>query len=125
MTAEALSPPNPVESLRERLIRTGEIIPAALQERIDKIENSINKFTLVGNLGRSFFSKINSILNIVSRSFSALSSAFKLLALNLAERKIQKLIFPCDKCFSKFNKGFQIVRQSFFFAFKVDKRNTP
>lgn len=125
MTAEALSPPNPAESLRERLIRTGEIIPADLQERIDRIKKSINKVILVGNLGRSIFSEINSILKIISRSFSVLSNTFKVLALTLAERKIQKLILSCDKCFSKFNKGFQIVRQSFFFAFKVDKRNTP
>lgn len=28
MTAEALSPPNPTESLREQLIREGKVVPA-------------------------------------------------------------------------------------------------
>lgn len=125
MTAEALSPPNPAESLRERLIRTGEIIPADPQERIDRIKASINKVILVGNLGRDIFSEIDSILKIVSRQFSELGKTFEVLALSLAERKILNLIHSCDKCLSKFNKSFQIVRQSFFFAFKVDKRNTP
>lgn len=125
MTAEALSPPNPAETLRERLIRTGQIIPADPQERIDRIKASINKVILVGNLGRDIFSEIDSILKIVSRQFSELGKTFEVLALSLAERKILNLIHSCDKCLSKFNKSFQIVRQSFFFAFKVDKRNTP
>lgn len=125
MAAEALSPPNPAETLRERLIRTGQIIPADPQERIDRIKASINKVILVGNLGRDIFSEIDSILKIVSRQFSELGKTFEVLALSLAERKILNLIHSCDKCLSKFNKSFQIVRQSFFFAFKVDKRNTP
>lgn len=40
MTAEALSPPHPMQSLRERLIQEGSIVPEA---SVEKIRDKLNK----------------------------------------------------------------------------------
>lgn len=126
MTAEALSPsPNPAESLRERLIRKGVITPEASDEVNQRAANVVNRVIIVGNLGIGFYSEINRICEIVNRVFKTINKSLQSALLSLAEKKINKLIFSFENCFLKLNEGFEIVRHSFFFAFKVDKKNTP
>ncbi|WP_211456525.1 hypothetical protein [Comamonas brasiliensis] len=125
MTAEALSPPNPAESLRERLIRKGVITPEASDEINQRAAKIVNRVILVGNLGRGFYSEINRICGIINKVFKTINKSLQNACLSLAEKKINKLILSIEGRFSKLNRGFEIVRHSFFFAFKVDKRNTP
>ena len=125
MTAEALSPPNPAESLRERLIRKGVITPKVSDEINQRAANVVNRVIILGNLGRNFYSEINRICEIFNRVFKTINKSLQNAFLSLAEKKINKLILSIEGNFSKLNKGFEIVRHSFFFAFKVDKRNTP
>lgn len=125
MTAEALSPPNPAESLRERLIRKGVITPEASDEINQRAANVVKRVILVGNLGRNLYSEINRICEILNGVFKTINKSLQNAYLSLAEKKVNKLILSFEGCFSKLNEGFEIVRHSFFFAFKVDKRNTP
>lgn len=122
MTAEALSPPNPAESLRERLIREGKIVPPKLQQAVGRGLRTVDKLIIVGNLGRDFEREIKSIIEKIIKAFSVNSKFLQDAYLSLADKKINSLFnnFIINK-----NYFFEIARQSFFYAFKVDKRNTP
>jgi hypothetical protein len=50
MTAEAPSPPNPMQSLRERLIQEGSIVPGASAEKLrDKLNKKIIQIIATGS----------------------------------------------------------------------------
>lgn len=148
MTAEALSPPNPTESLREQLIREGKVVPAldsAASPSIDltahdRIFEHIKKLTELFSKNylekyREKFIRDNYIkaLKYFGESFFTddfkLSSRGKKVAINYYFAlfiKHLKIIYSALNSFGKFlSNRVSIIRSGFFFAFKENMKNTP
>ncbi len=137
MTAEAPSPPNPMQSLRERLIQEGSIIPS--QENANMSPNPIGDIT---DAIKDRLEKIFSVLSEVRKNFSSFGktilaleekfadfeltsrsvcSYFSLLGFLNLHRLLEVLVKHQDKR----TKSFLVVRAGFFFAFKENMKNTP
>lgn len=148
MTAEALSPPNPAESLRERLIREGKIVPAqdstsspsaqmtARERLLDEIEK-LNAL-LGGNYLEKYREKfirdnylklINyfyDAFNINDSDFSVSSEKVVIDYYFALSVKHLKIISSALNSFGKLlSNRVVILRSGFFFAFKENMKNTP
>ena len=137
MTAEALSPPNPMQSLRERLIQEGSIVPShenaansqnaiggladAIREQLEKIYSvfleSRKKFSTLEKYIQAFEDKFHGF-DSISRSGC---SYFSLLGFLNLHRILDVLVKHQDKRI----ESFLFVRVGFFFAFKENMKNTP
>lgn len=143
MTAEALSPPNPAESLRERLIRAGKIIPAADSTAGDSYSPPVKLFMLVSALlestehkkldASSFRSRlirayryINDVLDLED-SKDDLSSKPVLVdyCYALCIKHIKIILSALDNSRKYLSNKVSILRSGFFFAFKENMKNTP
>lgn len=146
MTAEALSPPNPAESLRERLIREGKIVPAKNEsENFNNINDEIKHYMDLYDLKIESFKNLRSeYVQLIARAYriaelfseeadsvenSDLESKNKNLVvaylriLSLTSLKsIGRLVFILLKNLSE---QVAILRLGFFFAFKENMKNTP
>ncbi|MBF5005333.1 hypothetical protein [Diaphorobacter caeni] len=137
MTAEALSPPNPMQSLRERLIQEGSIVPShenaansqnSISELVDAIKGKLEKvFSVLLEAGKKFsalekyiqaFADRFSGFDLISRSGC---SYFSLLGFLNLHRILEVLVKHQDKRIG----SFLFVRAGFFFAFKENMKNTP
>jgi len=137
MTAEALSPPNPMQSLRERLIQEGSIVPSQenatislnpISELADAIKEKIAKvFEAIKEAGKRFAAFAKSLqafkeklfgIDLVSRSGCGYFSLLSYLNLH---RILEVLLKHEDKRLG----NFLIARTGFFFAFKENMKNTP
>ncbi len=138
MTAEALSPPNPAESLREQLIREGKIVPAKCtdgrnqkNELIDLFDlfsdgvHCISGFSSTGKTKfyedalRDFENLANEYLGIFSKKLSV--DLFSYLLFKKFKRFIK---FLSEEIFFKIG-SFALPREGFFYAFKENQKNTP
>lgn len=137
MTADALSPPNPMQSLRERLIQEGSIVPShenaansqntigrladAIREQLEKIYSvfleSRKKFSTLEKYIQAFEDKFHGF-DPISRSGC---SYFSLLGFLNLHRILDVLVKHQDKRI----ESFLFVRVGFFFAFKENMKNTP
>ncbi|MBB2775738.1 UNVERIFIED_ORG: hypothetical protein HNP28_001026 [Comamonas terrigena] len=146
MTAKALPPPNQTESLRERLIREGKIVPAKNESEIfnninDEIKYYLDlyevKVECVKNLRREYVQLINRVhrlaemfleeANSVDNSESERKNKNLVVAylriLSLTSLKsIDRLVFIL---FKNLSEQVAILRSGFFFAFKENMKNTP
>ncbi|MGV8805077.1 MAG: hypothetical protein ACWA6Y_08960 [Polaromonas sp.] len=130
ISSEALFPPKPAESLRERLIREGTIVPSKnldlLKQKIDKKLALFNIYKL-NRFGTDLFIELyNSVvgcykLSCVNGVSNLPANLYAFLLLKKIER-IKRIILN-DRVteFILFN----IYRCGFFFAFKENKKNTP
>lgn len=137
MTAEAPSPPNPMQSLRERLIQEGSIVPSQANSAIS--QNSINAWT---DVIKERMKKIFSLLSDVKKKFAAFVKCiqtfankfsefdfesksdcghFRLLGILNLHRILEVLLKRQDKRI----RNSLVVRTGFFFAFKENMKNTP
>lgn len=141
MTAEALSPPNPVESLREQLIREGKIVPAKNEsDALNGINDEVNHYIVFFN--NTFIrSEYTQLIARVCRQAKSLLAKADSIEDSDAERKnknlivaylrilsltslksLNKLIFIL---FKNLSGQVSILRSGFFFAFKENMKNTP
>ena len=80
MTAEALSPPGPAQSLRERLIKEGTIVPeSSAKELRDKVREKIDLLVIVGGnmadeMRRSY---LEYVLSVLGGRFRSLDSEYE------------------------------------------------
>lgn len=141
MTAEALSPPNPAESLREQLIREGKIVPAKNEsDGLNNINDQINHHIVILNhiffrreydqlisrvcrQAKSFLEEADSIENSgAERKNKNLIVAYLRILSLTSLKSINKLIFIL---FKNLSDRVSILRSGFFFAFKENMKNTP
>lgn len=137
MTAEALSPPDPMQSLRERLIQDGTIVPSdknvvhlkrAAHEVIEFLKEKIAKtFAFFQELGQKFSAYAEAIKRYKDDFYDAYSVAhlgcsyFSVLKFLNIFRSLNVLINKEQRSFNKSG----IARTGFFFAFKENMKNTP
>ncbi len=137
MTAEALSPPSPIQSLRERLIQEGSIVPSqsnpaivqnSFSELADVIKEKLAKFFAVTAEAEKRFSEFQKYLKSFRDIFSEIDLASKsgcsyysLLSFLNLHRILEVLLKHQDKKLG----DFIIIRTGFFFAFKENMKNTP
>lgn len=146
MKAEALSPPNLAESLRERLIREGKIVPAKnesenfnnindeikyLMDLYDfKIESSKNlrpAYTqLIARVYREaelFSDEADAVENsdLERKNKNLIVTYLRILSLT-SLKSINRLAFTF---FKNLSEKVSILRSGFFFAFKENMKNTP
>lgn len=126
-----------MQSLRERLIQEGSIVPSKenavtslnpISELADAIKEKLAKvFAVIAEAGKRFAAFAKSIqafkekfsgFDLVSRSGC---SYFNLLNFLNLHRVLEVLVKHEDKRFG----DFLIVRTGFFFAFKENMKNTP
>ena len=140
MTVQALSPPNPMQSLRERLIKEGTIVPeSSAKELIDKVREKINHLIIVSNsltdeIRRSC---IECTLSVIKGHFRSLDSEYEsgnaekkpshfwVISFSLLINKINKNI--CS-LFSKSilkSKNLVAIRHGFYSPLKENMKNTP
>jgi hypothetical protein len=136
MTAEALSPPDPMNALRDQLIQNGSVVPStnadqqrvqgigiaigSTREKVLKVIESIEKFKSISEFSRAIdrcFSGI-SISDFFQKSCCSYSDLLRFLNLH---RVLENLIKRREKSSDEAS----IVRTGFFFAFKENMRNTP
>lgn len=127
MTSKTLSPSKLGESLRERLIREGTIVPSKslnlLKQKIDTELAVLKTIKLIKGVLDSYTERCISIL----KGFCALEvpnlhvNLCAFLALKKIDRLKKKLLNDRKSEFSLFN----VYRCGFFFAFKENKKNTP
>ncbi len=148
MTVEALSPPNPAESLRERLIREGKIVPAqdsnpststemTTRERIFELIRKINESLGDDYLERNrskflrdhYLKALRYYLNALNACDSDFSVSNERVVINYyfsLSAKHLKIIFSALNSFGKLlSNRVVILRSGFFFAFKENMKNTP
>lgn len=143
MTAEALSPPNPAESLRERLIREGKIIPAADSTAGSSYSRSVHLFRLVSALLESTEHQILDASSFRSRLIRAYRYINDVLDLEdskddlsskpvlvdyfyaLCIKHIKIILSALDNSRKCLSNKVSILRSGFFFAFKENMKNTP
>lgn len=146
MTAEALSPPNLAESLRERLIREGKIVPAKNEsENFNNINDEIKHYMDLYDL------KIESFKNLRSEYVQLIARVYRVAELfseeadsvenSDLERKNKNLVVAYLRILSltslksigrlvfillkNLSEQVAILRSGFFFAFKENMKNTP
>lgn len=143
MTVEALSPPNLAESLRERLIREGKIIPAADSTSSGAYSPSAKLFMLVSAILQSserkesetrsikshlikIFRYVNDVLDLED-SKDDLNSKTVLVdyCYALCVKRIKIIISALDDSRKFLSNRVSILRSGFFFAFKENMKNTP
>lgn len=140
MTAEALSPPGPAQSLRERLIKEGTIVPeSSAKELRDKVREKIDLlFIVVGNMADEMRrSYLEYALSVFGGRFRSLDSEYES---ESAERKpsyfwelsflllINKINKEICSLFSKSilkSKNLITVRCGFYSPLKENMKNTP
>lgn len=140
MTAEALSPPNPMQSLRERLIQEGSITPEksestkseanrlVLKATQDKVLAVLESCYLNSELNREFarfFALLEKSLGKISSVGDALNKEVCNYASVLVFLNIYRLLKNLIENNNIFIKVVSVVRTGFFFAFKENMRNTP
>lgn len=140
MTAEALSPPNPMQSLRERLIKEGAIVPkSSAKELRDKVHEKINHLVIIGNklageMRRSYLEYALSVIEGRFRSLDAVyetetaekkPSHFWVISFSLLINKINKDIYSLfSKSILKSN-NIIAIRCGFYSPLKENMKNTP
>lgn len=148
MTAEALSPPNPAESLRERLIREGKIVPALdsaaspsvklaaherLLEEIKKLKELLGGNYLEKYRKKFIYENYLKALKYFNDSLNQNESDFygsnEKVVINYyfaLSIKHLKIISTALNSFEKLLSNRVItLRSGFFFAFKENMKNTP
>ena len=140
MTAEAPSPPNPMQSLRERLIQEGSIIPEAGVEKLrDKLNRKIIQVIAAGNdiedkMRKSY---LNYAMHVIARS--AIDSFSKYESTSLCEKLRYIWILRFSLLINKFNEfinssfsrlrvngqGAPFARCGFYSPLKENMKNAP
>lgn len=148
MTAEALSPPNPAESLRERLIREGKIVPAMdaaaspsremtaherLLETIKKLneilgDNYLEKYR-EKFIRDNYLKAIKYFNDSFSTDESEVSVSNEKVVANyyfaLSVKHLKIISSALDSFKKLLSNKVAILRSGFFFAFKENMKNTP
>lgn len=140
MTAEAPSPPNPMQSLRERLIQEGSIVPGASAEKLrDKLNKKIVQLIDAGSdmhdeMRKSYFNyaisvivgrAIDSLLEYESESLDEKPRYIWTLRFSLLINKFNKSI---NSSFSKLLANGQstpFARCGFYSPLKENMKNAP
>lgn len=149
MTTEGLSPPNPAESLRERLIREGTIIPAmdlsleALEvaaEELRKLAEEIGQVSLLlddSSLSKARRNYIHDHYLKALRYYEDLfhskeyetGETHSNLVLNyfyaLSIKHLNVINCALRSAEKFLSNRVSILRSGFFFAFKENMKNTP
>lgn len=140
MTAEALSPPNPMQSLRERLIQEGFIIP---ESSIEKLKDKLNRKVLPiiaassdmqDEMRKSYLnyathaisrSAINSLSKYESTSFHEKLRYIWILRFSLLINKLDKFInFPILMSMAN-GQSAPFARCGFYSPLKENMKNVP
>ena len=137
MTVEALSPPSPMQSLRERLIQEGSIVPSQanpaivrnpLSELADDLKEKLAKVFAAFAEVRKKFAVFQKYIQAFKENFSEIDLASKsgcsyysLLSFLNLHRILEVLLKHQDKKLGEFI----IIRTGFYFAFKENMKNTP
>ena len=137
MTAEALSPTNPMQSLRERLIKEGSIIPSQsnaaisqnfISELASDIKDRLERILSILSESRKRISSLGKYIKEIADKFYGFDLAskspcsyFSLLSFLNLHRILEVFIKNQDKKIG----SFLVVRFGFFFAFKENMKNTP
>lgn len=149
MTAEALSPPNPAESLRERLIREGKIVPAmdssldshhiAAEEIIKLAEDLEKACLLLENISltkarrnyiyENYIKALRYYEDLFHSEESGISASHSNVVINYFYALSVKHLKVIDCALRDFeiflSNKVSILRSGFFFAFKENMKNTP
>lgn len=140
MTVEALSPPNRMQSLRERLIQEGSIKPKnsesnqsksnqlVLKTTQDKVFTILESYYSISELDKKlarFFALLEESLGGTSQIDGTPNAGVCNYASVLEFLNIYRLLKNLIKNNNIFTKVVSVVRTGFFFAFKENMRNTP
>ena len=137
MTAEALSPPSPMQSLRERLIQEGSIVPnqanpAIVRNPLIELADALKEkmaqvFAVIAEAGKKSVA-LEKYLQAFKERFSGIDlvsksgcSYYSLLSFLNLHRIIEVFLKHQDNKIG----DLLIVRTGFFFAFKENMKNTP
>jgi len=146
MTAEALSPPNPAESLRERLIREGKIVPAKemltityqtpseqLAEVLARLKELVEQHSLDNARKKLTQRYLLQALEyyeqaVCIRESSSKEGGQKILFdyyTALSINQIKMIGYVLRNIGKNLSNKISILRSGFFFAFKENMKNTP
>lgn len=149
MTADALSPPNPAESLRERLIREGKIVPAMdssldslhiAAEELSKLAEDLDKVCLLlddisltkarrNYIYENYLKALRYYEDLFHSEESEIGASHSNVVINYfyaLSVKHLKVIDCALRDVERFlSNRVSILRSGFFFAFKENMKNTP
>lgn len=140
MTTESLSPPNNSQTLRERLIQEGTIVPAkSTQDIRDVASEKLNDCILLceklgdGNNRSSFHDLLSVIelqLRLVNFGYDSETNSkkpifFWTLSFSLVIKNINKVLSTLLTNATLKKKNFVVSRSSFYSPFKENMKNTP